>query len=241
MERRGMIDETDLRQEKKWYYENRCNTAIKNFQRKGINAQYASGRREALEAVLGMIAPGLTVFRGDSVTLDEIGIVAALAARGKNRVIDPLERKEDGSFAVPEGEQKKVARGAFSADVFLVGSNAVTLDGKLVNTDGRGNRVAPMVYGPDKVIVVAGANKVVNNLEEAFQRIRQIAAPVNARRHYLKHKNEHFGELPCVRSGNCADCNHDWRICRYTVIIEGAMLWERGRINVVLVGEELGI
>ena len=134
-----------------------------------------------------------------------------------------------------------MARGAFSADIFLVGSNAVTLDGKLVNTDGRGNRVAPLIYGPDKVIVVAGANKLVNDLEEAFQRIRQIAAPVNARRHYLKHHNPHFAELPCARTGQCADCNLDWRICHYTVIIDGAMLWEKGRINLVLVGEELGI
>ena len=123
----------------------------------------------------------------------------------------------------------------------MVGSNAVTLDGKLVNTDGRGNRVAPMIYGPDRVIVVAGANKLVNDMEEALLRIRQIAAPVNVRRHYIKHNNPHFGELPCARTGSCADCNHDWRICRYTVIIEGAMPWERGRINVVLVGEELGI
>jgi hypothetical protein len=236
-----VIDETDLTQEKRWYYENRCNTAVKSFQRKGINAQYALDKREALKAVLEMIAPDLTVFRGDSVTVDQIGIVAALAVRGKNKIVDPLERKADGTFAIPEGEQKKVARGAFSADIFLVGSNAVTLDGKLVNTDGRGNRVAPMIYGPDKVIVVAGANKLVNDLDEALLRIRQIAAPVNVRRHYLKHNNAHFGELPCARTGYCADCNHDWRICRYTVIIEGAMPWEKGRINLVLVGEELGI
>jgi hypothetical protein len=236
-----MIDETDLSQEKRWYYENRCRTAISSFQRKGLKAQYVPDKESAKKAVLELVPLDALVFRGDSVTLDQIGIVPALAARGRNEVVDPLERKADGSFAIPEAEHKKVARGAFSADVFLVGSNAVTLDGKLVNTDGRGNRVAPMIYGPDRVIVVAGANKLVNDLAEALERIRRIAAPVNARRHYLKHNNPHFGELPCVQTGKCVDCNHDWRICHYTVVIDGAMLWERGRINLVLVGEELGI
>ncbi len=236
-----MIDETDLSQERRWYYETRCQAAVKNFQRRGMNARYVPDWAAALKAALELIPEDLTVFRGDSVTLDQIGIVPALLARGRNPVIDPLERKPDGTFAVPEGEQKRVARGAFSADVFLVGSNAVTLDGKLVNTDGRGNRVAPMIYGPDRVLVVAGANKLVNDLPEALERIRRIAAPVNARRHYVKHNNPHFGELPCTLTGKCADCSNDWRICRYTVIIEGAMPWERDRIHLILVGEELGI
>lgn len=235
-----MIDETDISQEKQWYYEWRAKTAVTNFKRRNINAVYVPDRQEALKVVLEMIPTGATVVRGDSISVDQIGIIPELKKR-QQKVIDPLERKPDGSFAVPEAEQKKVARQAFSADVFLVGSNAVTMDGKLVNTDGRGNRVAPMIYGPDKVIVIAGCNKLVKDLNEAFQRIRTMAAPINAKRHFLKHQSSGMGELPCVKTGNCADCSHDWRICRYTVIIEGAMKWEKDRINVVLVGEDLGI
>ena len=98
-----------------------------------------------------------------------------------------------------------------------------------------------MIFGPDKVIVVAGVNKIVKDVNEALERIHNVAAPMNAKRHYLKHHRPEFGDLPCVRTGRCVDCNHGWRICRYTVIIEGAMIREKGRINVVLIGEELGI
>ena len=131
---------------------------------------------------------------------------------------------------------------AFSADVFLSGTNAVTLDGKLVNTDGKGNRVTPMLFGPRKVILVTGANKIVKDLDEAFERIRQIAAPMNAMRSFLKSpERQEFGKLPCVITGKCVDCRHDWRGCNYTTIIEGALIEDKGRINVVLIGEELGI
>ena len=226
----------------RWFYEQRAQITVNSFQKKNMNAQYVSSREEALTAVLGMIPPGATVARGDSVTIDQIGIIPELKKRRQNRLIDPLERAADGSFVIPELEKRReVAKEAFSADIFLVGTNAVTLDGKLVNTDGFGNRVSPMIFGPEKVIVIAGVNKIVKDLNEALERIRNVAAPMNAKRHYLKHHAPHFGDLPCVRAGSCVDCKHDWRICNYTVIIEGVMVHEREPINVVLVGEELGI
>jgi len=132
-------------------------------------------------------------------------------------------------------------RETFFADIFVTGTNAITLDGKLVSTDGLGNRVSAMIFGPKKVILVAGVNKIVNDVDEALRRIHEVAAPLNARRHYLKHHQPELGDLPCVRTGSCVDCSHGWRICRYTVIIEGTMAREKGRINVVLVGEELGL
>ena len=138
-------------------------------------------------------------------------------------------------------QRRKIAQEVFTADIFLVGTNAITLDGKLVNIDAWGNRVAAMVFGPDKVIIVAGVNKIVKDVNEALERIHNYAAPLNAKRHSLKHQRKDFGDLPCARTGICVDCNHDWRICRYTVIIEGAMIREKGRINIVLVGETLGI
>ena len=101
--------------------------------------------------------------------------------------------------------------------------------------------MAPAIFGPPKVIYVAGANKIVRDEEEARRRIRQIAAPLNAKRHYLKHHRPEFGDLPCVRTGYCSECNVDSRICHFTVIVEGAHESERDRTHVVLVGEELGL
>ena len=236
-----MVDEMDLSEERKWFYEERARMVIANLKKKNINAQYTSSREEALSAVLGMIPEGATVVRGDSVSLDQVGVISELRKRNQNRFVDPFERDAEGFFLMDWEQHREMEREAFTSDVFLTGTNAITLDGKLVNIDGGGNRVAAMVFGPKKVIVVAGVNKIVKDVDEALERIHGVAAPINAKRHYLKHHRPEFGDLPCVRTGKCVDCNHDWRICRYTVIIEGTMPWDKGRINVVLVGEELGI
>ena len=236
------MDEIDLSQEHKWFYEQRAKITVNNLQKKNINAKYASNLQEALTTVMGMIPAGAIVARGDSITVDQLGIIPELVKRKRNVLIDPMARDADGLYIVPEMEQRrKIAKEIFSADIFLVGTNAVTLDGKLVNIDAWGTRVAAMIFGPDKVIVVAGVNKIVKDANEALERIHNYAAPMNAKRHHLKHQREDFGNLPCARTGICVDCNHDWRICRFTVIIEGTMIREKGRINVVLVGEELGI
>ncbi len=119
--------------------------------------------------------------------------------------------------------------------------SAITLDGRLVSIDGNGNRVAAMIYGPRKVICVVGVNKIVKDVDEALERIHHYAAPINNKRHYLNNHVPEFIDLPCVKTGTCVDCKHPFRVCNYTMIIEGAMPQHRGRINVVLVGEELGI
>jgi hypothetical protein len=236
------MDKIGINPEKHRLYEEQAKIAVKNFRKKNMNARYVSGKQEALAACLEMIPAGAKVGRGDSVTIDQIGIIEALRKRGKNSILDPLERDERGAFCITRiEERRRVAREVYSADIFLVGSNAVTLDGQLVNTDGWGNRVSAMIFGPGKVIVVAGMNKIVKDVNEALDKIRNIAAPLNARRHFIEHQEPGFADLPCVRTGRCADCRHDWRICHYTVIIDGSMGQDKGRINVILVGEELGI
>jgi hypothetical protein len=244
-EGKTMINESDLSQEKRWFYELRAKTIVNSFQSKNINAQYVFSRDEAVAAVLKMIPAAAIVARGDSVTLEQTGIMTELKKRRQNEIIDPFERDTSDSSTQTEedAEQKRqqVMKACLSADIFLTGTNAVTLDGKLVNIDGGGNRVGAMIFGPRKVIVVAGVNKIVNDVDEALKRIHNIAAPMNAMRHYLKHQGTQFGDLPCVKVGRCVNCNHEWKICRFTVIIDGATPWQRGRINVVLVGEELGI
>lgn len=234
-----MSDERDMSEERAWLYQERARVTIANFQKRNITAQYLPNRHEALSTLLGMIPEGATVACGDSVTLDQVGIVDELRKRNQNTVLNPMERNADGSAAVSGEARQKMWRASFSSDVFLTGTNAVSLDGKLVNIDALGNRVAPMIFGPDKVIVVASANKIMKDAEAALERIHQVAAPMNAKRHFLKHHNEAYGNLPCARTGVCIDCSSDYRICRNTVIIEGSL--RKNRMHVLLVGEELGI
>ena len=236
-----MIDETDLTEELRWFYEERAKRVVAKLQQKNVNAIYASTREKALAAVMGIIPEGTKLVRGDSISVDQVGVIDELKRRNRNEVIDPFERDAEGWTVLKGKDRYQAMREAFLADVFITGANAITLDGKVVSTDALGNRVAPVIFGPEKVILVIGANKIVSDLESALRRVHEIAAPINAKRHALKHHVPEFGKLPCVVTGVCADCNHEWRICRYTIIIEGSMVREKDRINVVLVGEELGI
>jgi len=223
------------------FFERLAHKSIENLNKRGLKAHYAGDRREALSMVMEMIPPGVTVGTADSMTLLQVGVLSALKKRGRNEIFNPFERDTEGN-RVFQGEQKEdLKRKAFFSDVFVIGTNAVTLDGKMVNTDAGGNRVAAMVFGPKKVIIVVGANKIVKDVEEALRRIREVAAPQNVIRIATKHHSAEHLELPCAASGICSDCNHPRRICRYTTIIEGVSSEHRGRIHVLLVGERLGI
>ena len=236
-----MTGDMEVTTEKKWLGEQRAKIAISNLNKRNINAQYVASRQEALNAILEMIPHGATVARGDSITIDQIGVIPELTRRQQNAIIDPFQWDADGYYIDTAEDRWQMYREAFFADIFLSGINAVTMDGKLVNVDGLGNRVAATIFGPEKVILAAGINKIVRDVDEAMERIRQVAAPINARRHYLRHHCDELADLPCVRTGRCVDCNHEWRICCFTVIIDGTARSEKDRINVVLVGEELGI
>lgn len=235
-----MTDEIDTTQENAWLSEKRALKAIKNLNKKHINACYIPTHEEALSTILEMIPNDATVVRGDSITLEQVGVISALKKRGKNRVIDPFEKDANGHFLYRSEQVENMYREAFNADVFLAGINAVTMDGKLVNTDGTGNRVAPMIFGPKKVILVAGVNKIVGDADEGRKRIRDICAPLDVERYISKYGKTEYKVLPCAKTGLCTDCNSDLRFCCYTVIIEASAITEHGRINVVLIGEELG-
>ena len=236
-----MIDETDIKQERQWYNQERANTVIKNLQKKHVNGFYAANRKEALNLVMAMIPPDVLVVRGDSMSVEQVGIIDELIKRNQNRLVDIFHVNPDGTRFSKMEDRDRLDCQAFVADIYIAGSNAITLDGKIVNVDGMGNRVAPMIYGPRKVILIVGINKIVSNEEEARQRIRDIAAPLNAKRHVIKHHMEKLANLTCVKTGRCVDCASDACICRYTVVINGTDAIHTGRINVVLVGEELGI
>ena len=145
-----MLDEEDICRERKRLDEERARIVVANLKKRQTNAQYTQSREEALSVVLEMIPEGVTVACGDSITLNQIGIIPELRKRNQNKIIHPMERDADG-FSLLEWEQRKrMFREAFSADVFLTGTNAVTLDGRLVSTDAVGNRVAAMLFGPER-------------------------------------------------------------------------------------------
>ena len=241
-----MIDETDIKEDKNWWYENLAKKVVANLQRRRIDSQYVSTSREALARVLELIPDSATIGWGDSVTLEQIGAVSEIRRTMYDRLLDPFERDAGGAPVVTAEARLELMRKAMTADVFLSGVNAITEDGRMVSTDAAGNRVAPTIFGPKRVIIVAGANKIVKNLDEALKRIKEMVAPINAKRHLTKHNTRQFVDLPCVNTGACIDCFHTERICRYTVIIEGerepaTVSGYVPRIHVIIVGEELGI
>ncbi|MEJ2419364.1 MAG: lactate utilization protein [Exilibacterium sp.] len=235
-----MKDDQNLNAEQALIFEKLSARVVISLKKKYINAHYAPKRGDALATILDMIPKGATVGTADSLSLLQVGILNALKKRGRNEIINPFRRDDEGKFIIVQEKRVELMTKIFSSDVFLIGTNAITFDGKLVNTDGFGNRVSAMIFGPKKVIIVVGANKIVKDLDSALNRIRNIA-PVNAARHAIKHNAEGFKDLPCVQSGICVNCNQPCRICHYTTIIDGEQERRKGHLNVVVVGEQLGI
>jgi hypothetical protein len=206
-------------------------TVLKSFESRGFRSHYAENRERARAKILDLIPEGAAVGIGDSTTIRQVGIVDAL----KNRGTKVLDRFHRGISLAP---QDRLARESMECDVFLTGTNAVTVDGRLVNVDGVGNRVAGMFYGPPTSIIVVGKNKLVNDLEEAFHRIRSLIAPT-----HIRIRGVELGgwrpETPCITTGECYDCRSKERVCNVFTIIEGKPL--ETDINVVVINEDLGL
>jgi len=211
---------------KKWHYETLGKAAVETLKRNGFDAVYVDDSDAARQVILSMIPPGASVGFGGSVTLGEIGLLDQLHS-ADCRLINPPWVEG----ATPQEQRLSMRREAMHADVFLTGTNAITLDGKLVNTDATGNRLAGMTFGPNKSIVVAGANKIVRTLDEALQRVSRVAAPANAKRLHC--------DTPCAVTGICSDCRSADRICNATLILHKKT--RSLEIAVVIVGEELGL
>lgn len=211
---------------REWHEKISIDNTLSALERNGFDVEYYSSSEEAIAGVLGMVPDGAVVGLGGSVTLREMGLVEALEARDLN-LADHWKAGSEG--ASPE-EVMKVRRTHINSDVFITGTNAVTETGELVNIDGTGQRVAAMIFGPKKVIVVAGVNKITGDLEEGLWRASNVAAPMNARRLHPK--------TPCAETGECDDCLAPGRICNVTTIIHRRP--RRTPFTVVLVGEKLG-
>jgi len=190
---------------KVWLTEKQLKRTAEILKERGYDVFLVENREEAKNIVLKLIPENATVGIGGSITIREIGVIEELEKRG-NKVIHHW--KEGLS---PE-EDLEIRRQELISDVFLSSVNALTFSGEIVNMEAIGNRVAAQIFGPKKVIVVVGRNKLVINLETAIWRIKNVVTPLNARRLRL--------ELPCAEEGYCVDCNHPKRICRITTILE---------------------
>lgn len=197
-------------------------TLIKNLEKRGMDGFYFETKEACLSFILNMLPAGSSISWGGSESVKEIGLMDALTT-GDYRLIDRF------AATTPE-ESKKLYAESVMSDYFFMSTNAVTLDGELVNVDGRGNRVACLIHGPEYVIVVAGINKLVATVEEGMHRARNFAAPPNAKR-----LNR---QTPCFETGRCSDCLSNDCMCCHTVITRKSMT--KGRIKVCLVGEVLG-
>lgn len=208
---------------KNTYYEKQAATMIKNLEKRRIEGFYCATAEEAKEKALSMIEAGTSVSFGGSMTLAECGVLEALRAREDITLYDRGTAKNAEELGV-------IFRQAFGADTYLMSTNAITLDGELINIDGNGNRVAALIFGPKQVIIIAGMNKVATDEAAGLMRARNMAAPPNCVRLNKK--------TPCSVTGRCGDCYGDESICSQIVVTRRSS--QKGRIKVILVGEELG-
>jgi len=203
--------------------EKRIDRTIKNLNRRNMDGFFVKDKNELITLLKKLIDDNSTVGVGDSMTLFETGVIDFL--RKGDYVF--LDKYRDG---ITSEEKKEIYLKNFSANTFMCSTNALTEDGELYNIDGNGSRVAPMLYGPKQVILVAGINKIVKDIEEAEKRVRNYAAPIDAKR-----LNK---DTPCTTLGYCVDCKSSNRICNDFTIIRGQFI--KNRIKVIIVGEQLG-
>lgn len=212
-----------MQEAKKQHYEILAGKIIDKLQLRNMDGYYAPTKEDALALVKEkFLTKGVSVAWGGSMTLDETGVMDYLK-ESDCVVYDRMAPKTR--------EEEKIMKGnIINADYFLMSTNAITIDGELVNIDGRANRVSFLCYGPEHVLILAGMNKVVSNVEEGINRVRNIASPPNALR---LNKN-----TPCAANGRCADCVSEDCICSQIVVTRHSTI--PNRIYVILIGEELG-
>lgn len=196
---------------------------IENLNKNKMAGFYVDQQGLLISLLDELIKDGETVGCGDSMTLEQLGVFNHLRIRNIH-FLDKFQPSLTGK------DKRELYLQNFRADTFVTGVNAITKKGELFNIDGNGSRVAPMLYGPGQVIVVAGVNKITDNLDKAIKRTRQIAAPMDAKR---------LGKsTPCAALGRCIDCSHKERFCNDFVLITGQFI--KDRIKVIIVDQSLG-
>jgi len=208
-----------------WTSEKKCRKAVDALAARGFTALYCANAQEAADYILQHATDANSVGFGGSLAVADLKLTTPLADAGKEIL--------NHGFPDQTPEQKMdIMRRQLTCDLFLTGTNAITLDGRLVNIDGNGNRVASMMFGPKKVIVVAGRNKIVDgDAQAAIRRIKEKASPPNAMRLDK--------QTPCAVTGICTDCNAPQRICRIITILDRRPSFTD--LHVLVVNEDMGL
>ena len=210
------------------YWELRLQSCRDALEQNHFGAFIAQTPAEAGRIVIDQILPEIdvkSVSWGDSLTLYETGVLEFFKDNPEINLIQTF----DANVSRPEIIERR--RNALLTDLFFTGTNAVLESGALVNLDMVGNRVGAIVFGPRCVVIMVGRNKIVSDLEQAMDRIKNLAAPANAIRHEQK--------TPCAKTSYCMDCNSPARICNIWTIHEKS--YPKGRIKVILINQDLGL
>ena len=198
-------------------------TTIKNLKKNRIDSIVLESSEELLEFLDSQIADGSIVGVGDSMTLESTGVYEYLRDRNiqfLDKYRKDISREEKGAIYLKN----------FDSDYFLCSANAISSNGKIYNLDGNGSRVAPVIYGPKHVFIISGVNKIVEDHDNAIDRIRNIAAPLDAKR---------LGKVtPCTVTGKCEGCKSPDKICNYWTVIQGQ--FNENRIKVIIIKDNLG-
>jgi L-lactate utilization protein LutB len=210
-------------QNKEWLIEMRLKKAEEKLKAHDFEAIYVKTKEDAAQEIWKYILPGMRVGVGGSVTIRELGLLEQLEARGHTLY-------DHWKPGLSKEKVLEIRKSQMTSDLFLSSVNAITLNGELINIDFAGNRTNATTYGPGKVILVVGYNKIVEDVQEAIKRIKNVAAPINARRLSI--------DVPCAKVGKCVDCNSPNRICRVVMIHERRPFLTD--MLIILVGEELG-
>ena len=207
---------------KKETYKLTAQGIIDNLAKRNIDGFYCEDSASLVEQVTALMEEGAVIAWGGSQSVKECGLMDAIRS-GKYTLIDRMN-------AADKQEERELQAKAILSDYYLMSTNAITLDGQLVNIDGNGNRVSALIYGPKHVIIVAGMNKVAQDVESAYKRVKTMGCPPNAVR---LNRN-----TPCGKTGKCGDCLSPDCFCNQIVVTRRS--GHTGRIKVFLVGEELG-
>lgn len=203
--------------------EKKIRRTIKNLEKRSMNGYFVKNIKELYKIITHILPDGSIVSVGGSMTLFETGVIEYLRLRN----ITFLDRYAEN---LTKEAIDKIYKDTFSADGYLASTNAITENGEIYNVDGRGNRVAAMIYGPNKVILVVGVNKIVKNIDEAIERNKSIAAPANVQRLNM--------DTPCHTTGYCTDCNSPSRICNiYTTINKQ---FDKDRMHIIFMNDNYG-
>ncbi|HKL48078.1 MAG TPA: lactate utilization protein [Desulfuromonadales bacterium] len=213
-----MIDE-----HQRWHRRQLMEKAGAALEKNGFAVHLFDDREAAVSHLSAATSESSSVGFGGSMTLAQLQLPEVIAGQGKKTLVH-------GRPGLSHEERQQIMREQLTCDLFMTSTNALTLDGHLVNIDGNGNRVCAMSFGPKKVVVVAGSNKIASDNEAAFKRVKEVACPPNAKRLGFK--------TPCATTGVCTDCDSEQRICRITSIIERCPL--STPIEICLINDDLG-